>query len=117
MEFALPIAVLISRSGDTRDADGLFLAGRGWTTVPVTPASAQVHDAVRALAPAVVVIDCRGIEEAAEACLRVLADLETAIYVLHRAVTTVPLPANARAAIEPVDIPFAPGVPAAPHGD
>ncbi len=113
----MPIAVLISRSGDTRDADGLFLAGRGWTTVPITPESAQIHDAVRALAPAVVVIDCRGVEEAAEACLGVLADLEIAVYVLHRTATTVPLPANARAAMEPADIPFAPGVPAAPHGD
>ena len=40
----VPVAILIADHGDARDAVGLFLAGRGWTTLPVDPDP----DAVRA---------------------------------------------------------------------
>ena len=44
-------AILIADRGDTRDAVGLYLAGRGWTTLPLDPDPEAVRAASTELAP------------------------------------------------------------------
>ena len=115
----MPIALLVAGRGDARDAVGLFLAGRGWTTLPADPDPGSAVQALRAAAPGLVAIDMRAGQDEALDCARAL-----------RAATTAPvLVLNVPAALEPAvaaipgvsvaaraeDVPAAPGVPLPPH--
>jgi hypothetical protein len=116
----MPIALLIGDAGDVRDAVGLYLAGLGWTTVPVPPDAADLPEELRALAPGLVAVDFRGRPAEAEACVAALAGhAGTALHLLN-------VPAERLAAVraaaplavlatEPADLPRAPGAPPPPH--
>lgn len=111
----MPTAMLIAETGDARDAVGLYLAARGWTTVPFAPRPAEVRQALAALAPELVAIDFRGRAEDAVACLRALEGGAVPVYLFNAPdglQTAGPQVVRAR---EPADVPRAPGQPAHPH--
>lgn len=115
----MPLAILIADRGDARDAVGLFLAGRGWTTLPVDPDPVAVAGAVRAGDPGIVAVDFRGRVAEVEACLPVLAPLGDRVHLLnipaeHRATVLAAL-ASAMEVTEGAQVPRAPGAPAPPH--
>jgi len=111
----VPVAILIAGHGDVRDAVGLFLAGRGWTTLPVDPDPEVVRRTVDGLAPGLVAIDFRGHAGAATACLDRLAGAAPPVY-LFNAPEAIPSDgAHVIRAAGPEDIPGAPGQPAPPH--
>ncbi len=111
----MPVAILIADRGDTRDAVGLFLAGRGWTTLPLDPDPEAVRSSVDGLAPGLVAIDFRGHPGAATACLDRLTGAAPPVY-LFNAPEAVPSDgARVIRAAGPEDIPAAPDQPAPPH--
>lgn len=71
----MPIAVAVAVPGDVRDALGLYLAGHGWTALPVGPDAAEAVRVVTAAAPELVAVDFR---EAGDAAVDVLAALARA---------------------------------------
>jgi len=110
----MPTAMLIADTGDARDAVGLYLAARGWTTVPLSPGSATVRAAVTRLAPELVAIDFRGRPEGAVACLRALEGGPVPVY-LFNAPDGLASAAGVVRARGPADVPGAAGHPAHPH--
>jgi hypothetical protein len=111
----MPVAILIADRGDTRDAVGLYLAGRGWTTVPIAPDPGTVRSAVADLAPGLVAIDFRGQPAGAAGCLTELAGAGVPIYLLNAPDAVASDTAHIIRATGPEDIPDAPGQPASPH--
>lgn len=111
----MPTALLIADTGDARDAVGLYLAGRGWTTVPVTPDPAAVRQAVAELAPGLVAIDFRGRPAEAAACLRALAGGPQPICLFNAPPDVVSDAPGVTRATRPDEVPSAPGHPAPPH--
>ena len=111
----MPMAMLIADTGDARDAVGLFLAGRGWTTVPLAPDPATVRQAVAELAPGLVAIDFRGRPTEAAACLRELEGGPQPIYLFNAPPEVGSVAAGAVRATGPADVPSAPGHRAPPH--
>ena len=114
----MPVALLVTARGDARDAVGLFLAGRGWTTLPAAAAPDAALEALRAASPGLVAIDARAGGAVAVACARALRPATSAPVILLNA------PADVRAALagldvvfaeEPAQVPPAPGVPPPPH--
>jgi hypothetical protein len=111
----VPVAILIADHGDARDAVGLFLAGRGWTTLPVDPDPDAVRGAVDGLEPGLVAIDFRGRTDAARACLDRLTGAAPPVYLFN---APEGIPSDGMRVIRaagPDDIPAAPGRPAPPH--
>jgi hypothetical protein len=111
----MPTALLIADVGDARDAVGLYLAGRGWTTVPMTPRPGKVRQAAAELAPGLVAIDFRGRLEDAVACLRALEGGPTPVYLFNAPEGLASAAAGVVHASGPADVPSAPGHPAPPH--
>ena len=111
----MPTALLIAEVGDARDAVGLYLAGRGWTTVPVAPQPGEVRQAAAELAPELVAIDFRGRVEDAIACLRALEGGPAPVYLFNAPVGLESAGAGVVRATGPADVPRAPGDPAHPH--
>jgi hypothetical protein len=111
----VPIAVLIADRGDTRDAVGLYLAGRGWTTVPQAPDPTSVAELAARLTPGLIAIDFRGCEGPAQACLEALGAGDVPIVLFNApdgAGASVPRAVRAGG---PQDVPEAPGHPGPPH--
>jgi hypothetical protein len=109
--------MLIADRGETRDAVGLYLAGRGWTTVPRNPDPDTIGEVVAAIDPGLIAIDFRGCEPAALACLVSLGAVGVPICLFNA-------PRDAGASLPgvvlaqgPEDVPGAPGHPAPPHHD
>jgi len=113
----MPIAVLIADRGETRDAVGLYLAGRGWTTIPQSPDPDTIADLVAQIAPGLIAIDFRGCESPARACLESLGAVEAPICLFHAPVGIEASVPHAVRAQGPEDVPGAPGHPGAPHHD
>ena len=111
----MPTAVLIAETGDARDAVGLYLAARGWTTVPLIPQPREVQQAVAALAPELVAIDFRGRAADAVACLRVLEHGPVPVYLFNAPDGLESPGPHVVRAVGPTDVPSAPGRPAHPH--
>jgi len=111
----MPTALLIADVGDARDAVGLYLAGRGWTTVPVTPHPAEVRHAAATLAPGLVAIDFRSRVGDAIACLRELEGGPAPVYLFNAPDGLESAAAGVVRAMGPADVPSAPGHPAPPH--
>ena len=111
----MPVAILIADQGDTRDAVGLYLAGRGWTTVPVDPEPVAARAAVDAIDPELVAIDYRGRAEAAAACLASLAGIGIPVLLFNAPVDAPSGGLEVVRATGPDDVPDAPGRPAPPH--
>ncbi len=111
----MPIAMLITPPGDARDAVGLFLAGRGWTVVPVAPEVDRVHELFAAACPAIVVADYRGDAAAVTDCIHVLLARGARIYALNTNEGLLAEGPGITVAREANDIPRAPGAPASPH--
>jgi hypothetical protein len=109
----MPIAMLITQPGDARDAVGLFLAGLGWTSVPVAPEPERVRELFAAAHPQIVVADYRGDAVAVADCVAGLTDRGAPIYALNAADERVI--DGVVIAREAGDIPRAPGTPAPPH--
>lgn len=117
----MPLAMLVAPPGDVRDAVGLFLAGLGWTTVPVPQAADGIAGRVAAVEPQIVAVDFRGDPAAALACAAALSGAagDAAVYLLNVpddlrddvAATA----GTARLATSAEDLPRAPGVPGPPH--
>lgn len=112
---AMPVAVLIADQGATRDAVGLYLAGRGWTTVPVDPEPTSARAAVAALGPDLVAIDYRGRAADAAACLEGLAGVGVCVLLFNAPLDAPSDGAGVVLATGPEDVPDAPGTPASPH--
>jgi len=110
----MPTALLIADTGDTRDAVGLYLAARGWTTVPLSPDPATVRAAVTRLAPELVAIDFRGRAADATACLRALEGGPVPVCVFN-APDWLASAVDVVRARGPADVPNAPGQPVHPH--
>jgi hypothetical protein len=111
----MPTALLIADVGDARDAVGLYLAGRGWTTVPMTPRPGKVRQAAAQLAPELVAIDFRGRLEDAVACLRALEGGPAPVYLFNAPQELESAAASVTRACGPADVPSAPGHPAPKH--
>lgn len=115
----MPLALVIADRGDARDAVGLFLAGRGWTAVPVDPDPAPVAAAVAAVEPLLVAVDFRDREREVLACLPALAGLGGRVHLFNvPAGLAAEVRAIVPAAVEVTDgegLPRAPGVPGPPH--
>jgi hypothetical protein len=111
----MPVAVLIADRGDARDAVGLYLAARGWTTVPLDPEPATVVATVARLAPGLVAIDYRGRSDDAGRCAAELAAAGVPVL-LFNAPDDAPADGRGlRRASGADDVPDAPGKPAPPH--
>ncbi|MCC6832145.1 MAG: hypothetical protein IT200_12430 [Thermoleophilia bacterium] len=117
----MPLAMLVAPPGDVRDAVGLFLAGLGWTTVPVPQAVEGLPERVAAVEPRLVAVDFRGDPDAALACAAALGGVapDAAVFLLNvpealRA-RIAAVAGAARVATAPGDLPRAPGVPGPPH--
>ena len=111
----MPIAMLITQPGDARDAVGLFLAGRGWTSVPITPEPERVRELFDAVHPQIVVADYRGDAAMVAGCVAVLVDRGSTIYALNATDELLVENAGVVMAREARDIPRAPGTPVPPH--
>jgi hypothetical protein len=111
----MPIALLIADGGDTRDAVGLFLAGLGWTTVPLPPEATQIRQAVARIGPELVAIDFRGRPQDAAACARELEVGEVPVYLFNAPDDYAPASGAVVRAQGPQDVPRAPGAPAHAH--
>jgi hypothetical protein len=111
----MPIALLIADVGDTRDAVGLFLAGLGWTTVPLAPEATQMREAAARIGPELVAIDFRGCPEEARACLRELEGNGLPVYLFNAPEDDAAVSDAVVHARGPQDVPRAPRVPAHPH--
>jgi hypothetical protein len=111
----MPIAVLLADAGDTRDAVGLFLAGLGWTTVPLTPDANEIRRAVGRIAPELVAVDFRGRPEEAAACVAELAGAAIPIYLFNAPEHFAAESGGVVHALGPQDVPRAPGTPTHAH--
>lgn len=117
----MPLAMLVAPPGDVRDAVGLFLAGLGWTTVPVPQVPDGIAERAAAVEPRLVAIDFRGEPDAALACAAALAAApgDAAVVLLNvpeqLAVAVAATAGGARVATGAEDLPRAPGVPGPPH--
>jgi hypothetical protein len=111
----MPTAILIVDTGDARDAVGLYLAARGWTTVPLVPQPDAIRQAVAELAPDLVAIDFRGRPADAVACLRMLEGGPVPVYLFNAPEGLEPAAAGVVRVAGPADVPSAPGYPAHPH--
>jgi hypothetical protein len=116
----VPIALLIGDSGDVRDAVGLYLAGLGWTAVPLPPDPDALAAEIPALAPGLVVVDFRGRPGDAERCVAALADAAgTSLRLLNvppeRLAGVRALAPLATVATQATGLPRAPGAPPPPH--
>lgn len=111
----VPVAILIADHGDARDAVGLFLAGRGWTTLPIDPDPDVVRGTVDGLEPDLVAIDFRGPTDAAIACLDRLTGAAPPVYLINAPDGIPSDGVRVIRAAGPADIPGAPGRPAPPH--
>jgi len=111
----MPTAILIADSGDARDAVGLYLAARGWTTVPRVPQPDAIRRAVAELAPELVAIDFRGRPADAVACLRVLEGGPVPVYLFNAPEGLRSAAAGVIRAVGPADVPNAPGSRAHPY--
>gem|GEM_PF-3371417 len=115
----MPIALLIAGRGDDRDAVGLFLAGRGWTTLPAAAEPEAARAALHAVQAELVAVDARVGAGAAAACVRaVRGDGPVPVVVLNAGDDVrgdlAGLPA-VTFADGPDQVPAAPGVPLPPH--
>jgi hypothetical protein len=110
----MPTAMLIADTGDARDAVGLYLAARGWTTVPLPPDPDRVRAAVARLVPELVAIDFRGRAADAAACLRALEGGPVPLCLFNAPDGLASAPGVVRAT-GPADLPSAPGHPAHPR--
>lgn len=110
----MPVALLVAEAGDVRDAVGLYLAGCGWTTVPLAQDPALVGPAVAGLAPGLVAVDFRGRPDAAAACVLSVGPGVT-VLVFNAPDGYAPPAPTVRQAHGPSDVPRAPGVPGPPH--
>jgi hypothetical protein len=111
----MPTAMLIADAGDARDAVGLYLAARGWITVPLVPHPDAIRRAVADLGPELVAIDFRGHPDDALACLRVLEGGAVPVYLFNAPEGLASAAAGVVRALGPADVPSAPGHPAHPH--
>ena len=111
----MPTAILIADAGDARDAVGLYLAARGWTTLPLAPEPEAIRRAVAELGPELVAIDFRGRPEEAVACLRTLEGGAVPVYLFNAPEGLSAVTTGVVRAMGPADVPSAPGHPAQPH--
>jgi len=111
----MPTAVLIADTGDARDAVGLYLAARGWTTVPLVPEPDTIRRAVSELDPELVAIDFRGRRDEAVACLRALEAGRVPVYLFNAPEGLAFAATGIVLAMGPSDVPSAPGHPGHPH--
>lgn len=116
----MPIAVAVAVPGDVRDALGLYLAGHGWTALPVAPDPDDVVRLVAEVGPALVAVDFRTAAAAAAATVAALARVGAPAPHLFN------VPDDRRDAVRTASpqavevtadgmLPRAPGVPAPPH--
>ena len=111
----MPTAILIADAGDARDAVGLYLAARGWTTVPRDPRPEAIRQTVAELAPELVAIDFRGRPADAIGCLRVLEGGPVPVYLFNAPEGLESAAVGVVRAVSPADVPNAPGSPTHPH--
>lgn len=111
----MPTAILIADCGEERDAVGLYLAARGWTTVPRIPQPDAIRLAVAELRPELAAIDFRGRPADAVACPRVLEGGPVPVYLFNAPEGPESADAGLVCAVGPADVPWAPGSPAHPH--